>query len=184
MVIKPIEFAMIQQQNNVSKAQHNAETRPMTEQQGITQQVEKNVEQHSQQVNKKDNADNEKGHYDAKDKSNNDEKILYSIEDFDYGDLHGKHDILWNFYNLLNEPTLSVFAPISNSFEIKGYVVINIPDSVIIDRVYDTFNTNYLTLIITLFLSASFLGLYFIQVHKPIKEITKATTEYGKGNLS
>lgn len=71
MVIKPIEFAMIQQQNNVSKAQHNAETRSMTEQQGITQQVEKNVEQHSQQVNKKDNADNEKGHYDAKDKSNN-----------------------------------------------------------------------------------------------------------------
>ena len=43
MVIKPIEFAMIQQQNNVSKAQHNAETRPRTEQQGITQQVEKNV---------------------------------------------------------------------------------------------------------------------------------------------
>ena len=85
---------------------------------------------------------------------------------------------------MLNEPTLSVFAPISNSFEIKGYVVINIPDSVITDRVYDTFNTNYLTLIITLLLSASFLGLYFIQVHKPIKEITKATTEYGKGNLS
>lgn len=71
MVIKPIEFAMIQQQNNVSKSQHNVETRPMTEQQGITQQVEKNVEQHSQQVNKKDNADSEKGHYDAKDKSNN-----------------------------------------------------------------------------------------------------------------
>ena len=37
---------------------------------------------------------------------------------------------------------------------------------------------------LVLFLSASFLGLYFIQVHKPIKEITKATTEYGKGNLS
>ena len=37
----------------------------------------------------------------TKDKSNNDEKILYSIEDFDYGVLHGKHDILWNFYNLL-----------------------------------------------------------------------------------
>ena len=33
----------------------------------------------------------------TKDKSNNDEKILYSIEDFDYGDLHGKHDILWTF---------------------------------------------------------------------------------------
>ena len=90
MVIKPIEFAMIQQQNNVSKAQHNAETRPMTEQQGLTQQVEKNVEQHSQQVNKKDNADNEKGHYDAKDKSNNEysnekEYILYHAFAVDIG---------------------------------------------------------------------------------------------------
>lgn len=53
MVIKPIEFAMIQQQNNVSKSQHNIETRPMAEQQAITQQVEKNAEHNSQQVNKK-----------------------------------------------------------------------------------------------------------------------------------
>lgn len=66
MVIKPIEFAMIQQQNNVSKSQHNIETRPMAEQQAITQQVEKNAEHNSQQVNKKDNADNENAHYDAK----------------------------------------------------------------------------------------------------------------------
>lgn len=120
----------------------------------------------------------------AKDKSNNEDKILYSIDDFDYGDLKGKHDILWDFYGLFNEPTLSVFSPISNSFEIKGYVVINIPESTIVSRVYDTFNTNYLTLIIALFLSGSFLILYFFQVHKPIKELTKATTEYGKGNLS
>ena len=66
MVIKPVEFAMIQQQNNVAKSQYNAENRPMTE-----QQVQKDINVHSQQVNKKDNADNETGKYDAKDKSNN-----------------------------------------------------------------------------------------------------------------
>ena len=66
MVIKPVEFAMIQQQNNVAKSQYNAENRPMT-----TQQVQKDINVHSQQVNKKDNADNETGKYDAKDKSNN-----------------------------------------------------------------------------------------------------------------
>ena len=71
MVIKPVEFAMIQQQNNVAKSQYNAENRPMTEQQTITQQVQKDINVHSQQVNKKDNADNETGKYDAKDKSNN-----------------------------------------------------------------------------------------------------------------
>lgn len=71
MVIKPVEFAMIQQQNDVAKSQYNAENRPMTEQQTITQQVQKDINVHSQQVNKKDNADNETGKYDAKDKSSN-----------------------------------------------------------------------------------------------------------------
>lgn len=117
------------------------------------------------------------------DKSNED-RILFSINDFDYGDLKGKHDILWDFYGLFSEPELSVFSPISNSFEIKGYVVINIPESAIVERVYDTFNTNYLTLAIVLILSSAFLVLYFFQVHRPIKEITRATNEYRKGNLS
>ncbi|MFR4338272.1 MAG: HAMP domain-containing protein [Lachnospira pectinoschiza] len=66
----------------------------------------------------------------------------------------------------------------------KGYVVINIPESAIVERVYDTFNTNYLTLAIVLILSSAFLVLYFFQVHRPIKEITRATNEYSKGNLS
>lgn len=117
------------------------------------------------------------------DKSNED-RILFSINDFDYGDLKGKHDILWDFYGMFSEPALSVFSPISNSFEIKGYVVINIPESAIVERVYDTFNTNYLTLAIVLILSSAFLVLYFFQVHRPIKEITRATNEYSKGNLS
>ena len=117
------------------------------------------------------------------DKSNED-RILFSINDFDYGDLKGKHDILWDFYGLFSEPELSVFSPISNSFEIKGYVVINIPESAIVERVYDTFNTNYLTLAIVLILSSAFLVLYFFQVHRPIKEIIRATNEYSKGNLS
>lgn len=117
------------------------------------------------------------------DKSNED-RILFSINDFDYGDLKGKHDILWDFYGLFSEPELSVFSPISNSFEIKGYVVINIPESAIVERVYDTFNTNYLTLAIVLILSSAFLVLYFFQVHRPIKEITRATNEYSKGYLS
>ena len=42
------------------------------------------------------------------DKSNED-RILFSINDFDYGDLKGKHDILWDFYGLFSEPALSVF---------------------------------------------------------------------------
>ena len=46
MVIKPVEFAMIQQQNNIAKSQYNDDNRPMTEQQTIRQQVEKDIYVH------------------------------------------------------------------------------------------------------------------------------------------
>ena len=71
MVIIQVEFALIQLQNTFAISQYISENRPMTEQQTITQQVQKDINVHSQQVNKKDNADNETGKYDAKDKSNN-----------------------------------------------------------------------------------------------------------------
>ncbi len=111
-------------------------------------------------------------------------EVLYTIEDFNYADMGSKYYQLGNFYGTFNEKTLSVFAPITNSFTTKGYVVINMPESVIIKRVYDTFNTNYITLAIMLILMLVFPLLYTIQIHDPIKDITKATKEYGKGNLS
>ena len=79
---------------------------------------------------------------------------------------------------------LSVYSPITSDFSIVGYVVINLPESVLTDRVYQTFNTNYLTLAISMILSLSMLILYFVYIHAPINELTKATIEYGKGNLS
>lgn len=109
---------------------------------------------------------------------------LYHIDDFDYASLNGEHSTTGNFYGMFHEDVISVFSPITNSFEIKGYVVINMPLSVLENRVYTTFNVNYLTMVIVLLLSTSFLILYFLQVHRPVKEITKATKEYGKGNLS
>ena len=66
----------------------------------------------------------------------------------------------------------------------KGYVVVHMPESVITDRVYTTFNTNYITLLIILVLNSAFIILYIIHIHNPLKDITNAIKEYGRGNLS
>ncbi|MGN0317155.1 MAG: ATP-binding protein [Lachnospira sp.] len=113
-----------------------------------------------------------------------DDGILYSVEDFDYGSLNGAHSDSSTFYGIFREKHLNVYAPITSSFTLKGYVVVSMPESVIQDRVYTTFNTNYLTLIIVLLLATSFPLLYYFSVHKPIAEIIKATNEYGKGNFA
>ena len=109
---------------------------------------------------------------------------LYEINDFDYSDLNGEHSYLGNFYGIFSEDVLSVYSPITKDFSVAGYVVINMPESTITDRVYQTFNTNYLTLTIAMVLSLTMLILYFVHIHAPIKELTRATVEYGKGNLS
>lgn len=109
--------------------------------------------------------------------------VLYNIEDFNFDSLGAAHSTIGNFYGIFQEKTLSAFAPITNKFVMKGYVVVHLPESIITDRVYTTFDTNYYTLLMMLILCLGFVGMYIINIHKPIKVLSKAINEYGKGNL-
>lgn len=111
-------------------------------------------------------------------------EILHTIEEFDYTSLGTNHTQSGDFYGLLEGSHLSVYAPITNSFTMKGYVVVHMQESVITDNVYTTFNTNYLTLVMVMLLNLSFIILYLLQIHKPLTDIIKATKEYGRGNLA
>lgn len=110
--------------------------------------------------------------------------ILYTIKHFNLNDLGTKHFMKGDFYGQFDEQYISSFAPITNAFVMKGYVVVHMPASVISKRVDLTFNTNYYTLLMISLLNTAFIALYLVQIHKPLKEITKAITEYGKGNLA
>lgn len=114
----------------------------------------------------------------------NTKDILYTIDGFDYTSLGTKHTQTGDFYGMLDCTCLSVFAPITSSFTMKGYVVVHLDENVITGNVYTTFNTNYITLVMVMLLSLSFIALYFVQIHKPLNGIIKATKEYGKGNLA
>lgn len=116
--------------------------------------------------------------------SSSEDTFLYNIPDFDYSRLGNSHTMIGDFYGLFNETTVSVFAPITNSFTTKGYAVVHVPESVIIDQVYITHNTNYMTLLLIILLNLSFIILFMYQIHQPLTDIIKATKEYGKGNLS
>lgn len=109
---------------------------------------------------------------------------LYTIYNFDYSSLGTGHTLTGTFYGMFKESYISVFAPITNAFTTKGYAVVSIPESYISDDVYTTFNTNYITMGVTLLLSISFILLYIIHIHKPLGDIAYAIKEYGKGNLA
>ncbi len=109
---------------------------------------------------------------------------LYTVTDFDYSNLGTSHTLTGDFYGTFDSTYISVFAPITNAFTTKGYVVVNIPEKTITDDVYTTFDTNYFTMFMTLLLSISFIVLYIIHIHKPLNDIAYAIKEYGKGNFA
>lgn len=71
MMVRPSEFGMIQQINEVSQVKQNEMAKPGVEQQNLSNLIQKNVETKAEQVQQKDNADNGKKKFDAKDKSDN-----------------------------------------------------------------------------------------------------------------
>ncbi|MDO5403630.1 MAG: hypothetical protein Q4F11_09355 [Eubacteriales bacterium] len=80
MMVRPSEFGMIQQINEASHVKQSELSRPMVEQQNLVSQMKKDEQTRSEQVQKKDNADNMQKKFDAKDKSDN--------EYYDDGDRH------------------------------------------------------------------------------------------------
>lgn len=68
---KAVDFAVVQQMNEVSHIKQEENQRPVVEQQTITTQVQKETDTKAEQVQHKENADNHQKKYDAKDKSQN-----------------------------------------------------------------------------------------------------------------
>lgn len=71
MIVKPLDFAVVQQMNEVSQVKQHQDQKPFVEQQTITTQVQKENDTKAEQVTHKDDAENKNKKYDAKDKSNN-----------------------------------------------------------------------------------------------------------------
>lgn len=69
--MKPIDFAVIQQMNEVSNIKQNQDHRPAVEQQNISTVVQKDIETKAEAVTSKDDVENQQQKYDAKEKSDN-----------------------------------------------------------------------------------------------------------------
>ena len=71
MIVRPVDFAVVQQMNEVYEFIDFRNQTHVVEQQTITTQVQKETDTKAEQVQHKENADNHQKKYDAKDKSQN-----------------------------------------------------------------------------------------------------------------
>ena len=105
------------------------------------------------------------------------------IENFDPTVTEGSYYTTGNFFGTFTEDTLSVFAPITSDFKVKGYVVIHSPMSIIQSSTDSMLNISYFMLIILFLLSLIILIFFTELVYIPLRKITEATEQYASGNM-
>lgn len=105
------------------------------------------------------------------------------IEGFDPTVTKGSYYTIGNFSNSFTQDQLSVFAPITSAYKVRGYVVIHYPMSNIIASCNSLLNISYLMLVILFLLSLIILIFFTEMVYLPLRKITEATEQYAAGNM-
>ena len=105
------------------------------------------------------------------------------IEGFDPTKGKGSYYTIDDFFGTFETDTLSVIAPITSSFRVKGYVVIHYAMSGIEQSANGLLNISYLTLVILFLLSLIILIFFTEMVYVPLRKITYATEQYASGNM-
>lgn len=105
------------------------------------------------------------------------------IENFDSTVTSGSNYVVGNFFQTFNENMLSVFAPITADYKVKGYVVIHKPISSIQASANSMLTISYLMLVILFLLSLIILIFFTEIVYIPLRKITEATEQYASGNM-
>ncbi len=105
------------------------------------------------------------------------------VEAFDPTSTGNGYYMVNDFFGTFSEDMLSVIAPITGDFLIKGYVIMLIPVRTINSSSDSMLSISYLLLVILFLLSLIILIFFTTTVYLPIKKITRATTQYAAGNF-
>ncbi|MBE5865235.1 MAG: HAMP domain-containing histidine kinase [Lachnospiraceae bacterium] len=112
---------------------------------------------------------------------NFDEPVV--IKAFDPTITKGSYYTVDTFFDTYETDVLSVFAPITSDFKVKGYVVIICGMSSIEKSSDNLLNISYITAAIIFLLSVIILIFFTEMVYQPLTKITHATEQYASGNM-
>lgn len=105
------------------------------------------------------------------------------VEGFDATATAGSTYITGSFFDSFPEEMLSVLAPITSNFRVRGYVVIHTQMAAIRASSESLLNISYIMLLIFFLLSLIILIFFTEMVYLPLRKITAATEQYAAGNM-
>lgn len=110
------------------------------------------------------------------------EKVVV-IEGFDPTVTGGSYFTIGDFFGNFESDVLTVLAPITSNYKVRGYVTIHASMQDIEQSCISLLNISYITMIILFLLSLIILIFFTEIVYIPLRKITKATEQYASGNM-
>lgn len=105
------------------------------------------------------------------------------VENFDAMITTGSYYTIGTFFDYFDEEMLSVLAPITSDYTVKGYVVIHTPMAALEASSEGFLKISYITFLIVFMLSLILLVFFTESVYIPLRKITTATEHYASGNM-
>lgn len=106
------------------------------------------------------------------------------IAGFNINDFGSKYYMNNRFYNTFSENHLTVFAPITTTYRVRGYVLIHKPVQDIYAYSYELLHVVYITLLFIFLLAFVILFSFSLLIYRPIRKITSVADAYIDGDFS
>ncbi len=106
------------------------------------------------------------------------------IEEFNPAESGSSYALIGNYHDYLSEKSITVIAPVTQSYYIRGYLMIHKPHEDITIGQTSTMGIIYLTLAIVYLLSIGIMLAFHFLIYVPLRKITEAATQYASGNLT
>lgn len=106
------------------------------------------------------------------------------VTGFNINDFGSKYYMINRFYNTFSENHLTVFAPITPAYRVRGYVLIHKPIQDIYTYSYELLRIVYITLLLIFLLAFVILLLFSLLIYRPIRKITSVADAYIDGDFS
>lgn len=105
------------------------------------------------------------------------------VKNFDPTAVSGNYYTIGSFFDYFDKEMLSVFAPITSNYKVKGYVVIHTAMEDLRESSESLLNISYIMLVLLFLLSMIILIFFTEFVYIPLRKITTATEQYASGNM-
>lgn len=106
------------------------------------------------------------------------------VAGFNINDFGSKYYMNNRFYNTFSENHLTVFAPITTTYRVRGYVLIHRPVQDIYAYSYELLHVVYITLLFIFLLAFVILFSFSLLIYRPIRKITSVADAYIDGDFS